>query len=259
MAKRGISLALSSGGARGLAHVGVLKVLDRHRIPVLGISGCSIGGLVGALYCTGFSGEMIDELARAIRGSHWLDLSVSRMGLVRGRKLEALIQLLTRGRRFEDCVPPLWVVAVDIEHGEQVIMGSGPLSDAIRATVSIPGIFAPVVRDGRVLVDGGVLNRLPVDVARQVPDSVVLAVDVGVNLASSVGSVVDILFQTFDIMAREIRYHRPLDADLVVKPRMPCERDAQFTEIQEYIQAGEEACEREIPRIQGLLNGEGGF
>lgn len=253
MSQPGVALALSSGGARGLAHIGVLKVLDQNQIPITGIAGSSMGGLVGALYCTGYTGAMIEEVALGIRRTDWIDFTLSKMGLVAGRKLEGLLSLLTRGRQFEDCRPPLKVVAVDIESATTVLIDSGSLAEGVRATVSIPGIFSPVVRQGQVLVDGGVLNRVPVDVARLFPHSIVVAVDVGVELSPKVGSVFDVLFQTFDIMARQLRQYQPLDADIVIEPKLTFNRDAHFSQVAALIRAGEEATELALPEIMALL------
>lgn len=252
----GVSLALSSGGVRGLAHVGALKALDRHQIPITAVAGVSMGGLIGALYCTGFTGEMIEEVVRVIRRNDWIDFSFSRMGMVRGRKLEDLIQMLTRGNHFEQCSPPLRVAAVDIERGVEEVLDSGPLVDAIRATVSVPGIFSPVEIGGKLLVDGGIINRVPTHLARRVPHSVVVAVDVGVELVSSVDSLFDVLFQTFDIMAREISHGKPCDADFTVTPDLPITRDTYFTNVDECIRAGEQAVEEVVPQLKEMLQGE---
>lgn len=254
MAKIGVALALSSGGARGLAHIGVLKVLERYHIPIAAIAGSSMGGVVGSLYATGYSAEMIENIAKGIRRSHWIDFSVSRMGLLAGKKLEGLINLFTQGKTFEDCHPPLQVVAVDIEKGTEVILNSGPLAQAIRATASIPGIFSPVIMEGRILVDGGIVNRVPVNIAKAVPNSIVVAVDVGVELAPRVQSMFDVLFQTFDIMVRELRRCQPVEADVVIEPRVGFSRESHVSHVEEIIRAGEDACERAIPSIQRLLN-----
>ncbi|WP_053958653.1 patatin-like phospholipase family protein [Sulfobacillus thermosulfidooxidans] len=258
MRKNGIALALSSGGARGLAHIGVLKVLERYQIPILAIAGSSMGGVIGALYSTGYSADMIEDIAKGIRRSHWIDFSVSRMGLLAGKKLEGLINLFTQGKTFEDCQPPLQVVAVDIEKGSEVILKSGPLAQAIRATASIPGIFSPVVMEGRILVDGGIINRVPVNVIKSVPNSIVVAVDVGVDLAPRVQSMFDVLFQTFDIMARELRQCQPIDADVVIEPHVGFSRESHVSHVEEIIRAGEKACEQAIPYIQQLLNDDQG-
>ncbi|AEJ39395.1 putative esterase of the alpha-beta hydrolase superfamily [Sulfobacillus acidophilus TPY] len=253
MAKKGVTLALSSGGARGFAHIGVIKVLEQHHIPILGIAGSSMGGLIGALYCTGYAGHMIEDLAQGVRRSHWIDFSLSKMGLVRGQKLLGMMNLLTRGLHFEDCRPPLKVVAVDIEKGEEVVIDSGSVAEGVRATTSIPGMFSPYVKDGRILVDGGVLRRVPVSLAESLADGVVVAVDVGVDLSPTVRSVFDILFQTFDIMARELRRYQPTKADVVIEPALQAVRDAEFTHVEDYIQAGEAACQAHLPEILALL------
>ncbi len=254
MKTQGIALALSAGGSRGLAHIGVLKVLERYQIPISGIAGSSMGGVIGALYASGYSGEMLENLVKRIRRTHWIDFSVSRMGLLAGKKLEGLINLFTQGKSFEDCRPPLQVVAVDIEKGTEVVLNSGPLARAIRATASVPGIFSPVVMDGRILVDGGVVNRVPVNVARTMPHNLVVAVDVGVDLSPQVNSMFDVLFQTFDIMVRDLRRYQPVEADVVIEPQVGFIRDAHFGHVEELVRAGEEACEQAIGLIMQKLN-----
>lgn len=254
--RRGITLALSSGGARGFSHIGVLQCLERYRVPVLGIAGSSMGGLVGALYCTGYSPSMLQELAVGLRRHQWIDFSVSKMGMVRGQKLLGLMNLLTHNRTFQDCNPPLTLVAVDIERGQEVVIGEGSVAEGVRATTSIPGIFSPFVKDDRVLVDGGVLNRVPVDLARELaPEAPVVAVDAGIDMTPVVKSVFDILFQAFDIMARELRQYKPINADVVIEPSLPNAREAQFTRVEEFIRAGERACEEKMPEIFRMLEG----
>ncbi|MCY0878001.1 MAG: patatin-like phospholipase family protein [Firmicutes bacterium] len=252
---RGVTLALSSGGARGFSHIGVLKCLERYRVPILGIAGSSMGGLIGALYCTGYTAAMMEELAHTLRRHQWIDFSLSKMGMVRGQKLLGLLTLLTRGRQFSDCDPPLKLVAVDIQRGEEVVLDHGSVAEAVRATTSIPGIFSPFVKDNRVLVDGGVLNRVPVDLARQLADAPVVAVDAGIDMSSEVRSVFDILFQAFDIMARELRRYKPLEADVVIEPKVPNAREAQFTRVDDFIRAGEIACEEKIGEILDRMEG----
>ncbi|MCY0898607.1 MAG: patatin-like phospholipase family protein [Firmicutes bacterium] len=252
---RGVTLALSSGGARGFSHIGVLKCLERYRVPILGIAGSSMGGLIGALYCTGYTATMMEELAHTLRRHQWIDFSLSKMGMVRGQKLLGLITLLTRGRQFSDCRPPLKLVAVDIQRGEEVVLDTGSVAEAVRATTSIPGIFSPFVKDNRVLVDGGVLNRVPVELARQLANAPVVAVDAGIDMSPEVRSVFDILFQAFDIMARELRRYKPLEADVIIEPKVPNAREAQFTRVDDFIQAGELACEEKIQEIFARMEG----
>lgn len=252
---RGVTVALSSGGARGFSHIGVLKCLESHQIPILGIAGSSMGGLIGALYATGHSVAMMEELAVNLRRNQWLDFSVSKMGMVRGQKLMALITALTRSQSFEECKPPLKLVAVDIQRGEEVVLDQGSVAEAVRATTSIPGIFSPYPKDGRLLVDGGVLNRVPVALARTLAHAPVVAVDAGIDMAADVKSIFDILFQAFDVMARELRRYKPVEADVLIEPRLPDVRNAQFTGVHDFIQAGEEACEGHISDILRQLEG----
>ncbi len=252
---RGVTLALSSGGARGFSHIGVLKSLERHHIPVLGIAGSSMGGLVGALYCCGYTADMLRDLAGSLRRSQWIDFSLSKMGMVRGLKLLELMEQLTKNRTFEELSPPLKLVAVDIQRGEEVVLDSGSVAEAVRATTSIPGIFSPVVRGDDVLVDGGVLNRVPVDLAREMAEAPVVAVDAGIDISPVVKSVFDILFQAFDIAARELRRYKPVQADVLIEPHVPNAREAQFTRVDEFVRAGEAACDEKISEILGRLEG----
>lgn len=249
----GIALALSSGGARGFVHIGILKVLDRHGVRIAGIAGSSMGALIGALYCSGYTGSMLEEIALEVRRSHYLDFSFSKMGFVAGKKLHAMVTRLTAGKRFEDCSPPLKMVAVDIERAEEVVIDQGPLADGVRASAAVPGMFSPVNREGRLLVDGGVLNRVPADLARTFPSAGVVAVDVGVDLAPRVSSVFDVLFQTFDIMARELRRYQTISADILIAPHLDLSRDRD--RARRFIRAGEEAGERAMPAIARLAAG----
>jgi NTE family protein len=248
-------LALSSGGARGFSHIGVLKCLERHNIPVLGIAGSSMGGLVGALYATGYTADMLEKLAGTLRRSQWIDLSVSKMGLVRGQKLLGLLHTLTRGGQFADTSMPLRLVAVDIQRGEEVVLDTGSIAEAVRATTAIPGIFSPFAIDGRLLVDGGVLNRVPVDLARALADAPVVAVDAGIDVSPHVKSVFDILFQAFDVMSRELLRYKPVEADVVIEPQLPNVRNSQFTGVTEFIKAGDDACEAQVQDILRKLEG----
>ncbi len=250
--RQGVALALSSGGVRGFVHIGVLKVLDRYHVPIAGIAGSSMGSLIGALYCSGYSGVELETLAKSIRRHHYMDVSVSKMGLIAGKKLHDLVLKWTDGKNMEDLSPPLKVVAVDIERGEEVVISQGSVADAVRASASIPGMFSPVVRQNRLLVDGGVLNRVPVELAREFAGDGVIAVDVGIDLASRMSSMFDVLFQTFDIMARELRRYQTMSADVIIQPRLDLTRDQDRT--RRFIAAGEAACEAAMPEIWRIVN-----
>ncbi len=211
-----IGLVLSGGGARGAAHVGVLKVLEQMHVPIDAIAGTSMGAVVGGLYASGLTAREIEKIMTSLNWQDAFrdrppreDLTLRRKqedesflvkfplgvrgghivlpkGLIQGQRLNQTLRRLTlpvaRIGDFDDLPTPFRAVATDLETGEAVVMGSGDLTSAMRASLSAPGIFAPVERDGRVLVDGGIADNVPVDIARAMGVDVVIVVDVGFPL-----------------------------------------------------------------------------
>lgn len=176
-----IGIALASGGSRGCAHSGVLRVLEREGIPIAAVAGTSIGALVGGVYAAGIPADHIQrewleaDLPRVVRA--FLP-GFPRAGLSSGREMERYIRSLIGDVRFEDLPIPFAAVACDLNTGEAIVLQSGPLAKAIRASASIPGVFHPVRWDGRLLVDGGLVDPLPIRVCRQLGADVVIGVDV---------------------------------------------------------------------------------
>jgi NTE family protein len=211
-----IGLVLSGGGARGIAHVGVLRVLQKLHVPIDAIAGTSMGAVVGGLYASGMSADQIEATVRSMNWEEAFrdrppreDLTLRRkqedenflvkfpigikggrpvlpMGLIEGQSLTEMLRRLTlpvaRITNFDDLPTPFRAVATDLESGREVVMGSGDLTSAMRASLSAPGVFAPVERGGRLLVDGGISDNVPVDVARAMGVDVVIVVDVGFPL-----------------------------------------------------------------------------
>jgi NTE family protein len=211
-----IGLVLSGGGARGAAHVGVLKVLEQLHIPIDAVAGTSMGAVVGGLYASGLSPREIESIMTSlnwqdafrdrppredltfrrkqedqnflvkfplgVRGSH-IQLP---KGLIQGQKLNQTLRRLTlpvaKVTNFDELPTPFRAVATDLETGDAVIMSSGDLTSAMRASMSAPGVFSPVDRDGRLLVDGGIAENLPIDVAREMGVDILIVVDVGTSL-----------------------------------------------------------------------------
>jgi NTE family protein len=163
-----IGLALSGGGAKGLAHIGVLKVLEEAQIPVHMLAGTSMGGAVAALYAAGLSAAEIEQFARSL---HLLDIvqrDRSYMGLIGNDKIaNRLREVLGGDLTFEQLKLPLALIATDLEAGEEVVIRNGPVIEAVLATMAVPIIFPPVKWQGRLLVDGGLLNQVPFDIVRQ--------------------------------------------------------------------------------------------
>ena len=249
-----LGLALGSGGARGFAHIGVLKALERHGIKVDLLAGSSMGSLVGAVYANGIDPDMMGKLATHLKRKHYVDLTVPGLGFVAGEKIKQLIHLLTHGKRIEELDIPLAIVATDIELGERVVFREGPVDQAVRASISIPGIFVPERVNGRLLVDGGVIDRVPVTVLREMGADIVIAVDVAqVDTSMKIRSIFDVIVQTIDVMEREIFQNRILAADLVIRPDVGHYTSIAYSGAEEIIELGERAGEENIPRIKELL------
>ncbi len=168
-------LVLSGGGARGYAHIGVLRSIEKRGIQVDAIAGCSMGGIIGALHAAGFEADKIRDLFEGLDLIGLLDRS-GMGGLIGGKGVTRHLEKHLP-QSFEDLEIPLAVTAVDVQRGRLVVLNRGKLMPALRATSALPGIFAAVRHAGRVLIDGGLLNNLPVDVIRTMTFAPVVAVD----------------------------------------------------------------------------------
>lgn len=174
-----IGLALGSGAARGLAHIGVLRVLEEERVPVAAIAGTSIGALIGALYAAGVTIAQMEEIARNV---DWRDLArlvdpvFPGAGLIDGKKVARFIAGILPVHSFEELRLPFAVTATDVETGEDLVIKQGNLLEAVRAAIAFPGIFTPVRFGDRFLVDGGLCNPVPVDVAWELGSDKVIGV-----------------------------------------------------------------------------------
>ena len=173
-------LALGSGSARGLAHVGVIQALEAYHIPIDMIAGTSIGSVIGSLYAAGASIDQLEEAALSMKKSKTfslIDPTLPHSGLISGKKIEKMLNgLALKGKTFDDLRIPFAAVATDVESGVEVILNQGKLIDAVRASISIPGIFTPVKYQDYYLVDGGVVDPVPVDVLQKMGADIIIAV-----------------------------------------------------------------------------------
>ena len=272
-----LGLILGGGGARGLSHIGILKVLDDEKIDISSISGCSMGGLVGALYALGYSiNELIEivEKHTSIREMiNIVDRTPRRRGLIVGQRLRTLLtKLIGENTTFQDTRIPLSVNAVDLISSKEIVITEGKLIDAVMATIAVPGVFMPVEFGDHLLVDGGTLNNLPVNNIYQFHPDVLLAVDVHPDIKNEIpwqvtGQKPKILVPVSDTFldfyrAQLIMISRLTEinlasspADLVIKPALPPE----FTMFYGYhhahrlIKIGEDAAREKINQIKSLL------
>jgi NTE family protein len=187
MTEKTVGLVLGSGSSRGWAHIGVIEALEEAGIPVHLIAGCSVGAYVGAIFASGGLSSL-KQFVLGMDGKRmfsYFDVVIPRSGLLDGnRKLREFLSGHTKAEAFEDLAVPLKMVATDLETGDKVVLKSGDLFTALRATMAFPGLFAPVAVKGRWLVDGGLVDPVPVGVARAMGADVVIAVDLNSDLVS---------------------------------------------------------------------------
>ncbi len=254
--KRKIGLALSGGAARGFAHIGVLKVLEEERMPVSFLAGTSAGALMGAFYASGMNIRMLERLTKAVERRTWIDFTVSRMGFIGGNKVEQIVYLLTRRATFSDLKIPFAAVAVDLYSGEKVVIKEGIVAEAVRASISIPGCFVPVEINGKMLVDGAVLERLPVEVVRNMGADFVIAVDTGFHKgAVDITNALDVITRSIEIMAKEMSLNQLDCADAVITPELGDIAPSQFERVSEAVSLGEKAARSALPAIYSQLEG----
>lgn len=233
------ALVLGAGGARGFAHLGILQVLRDEKIDFDYVVGCSAGAIFGAVWAAGLDLYRVERLLTYPGFTKKLfDLSVSRDGLVKGDKILEVMRLLLKDAVFSELPIPLAVIATDIENGEMVVFREGSVAHAVRASISIPGFFKPYHYQGRLLVDGAVLNRLPLDIAQAMGAEKILAVDVKKGLSGKLTSVVDILQRSIEILEEEVFRSRSLDAAFLLQPEVAHIGSLQFDRTPEAIEIG---------------------
>lgn len=249
-----IGLALGSGGARGFAHLGVIKVLKEAGIPIDMVAGSSMGALVACFYGAGLDIERLYKISSAFKRKYYLDFTVPKMGFIAGKRVKDLIRMFTHGKNIEELDIPIGIVATDLMTGEKVVFTKGSIADAVRASISIPGIFVPEKLNGRLLVDGGVVDRVPVSVVKDMGADLVIAVDVShVKTNSEVTSIFDVIMQSLDIMQMELVNHRVIASDVIIRPRVDKYSSRAFTNIEEIISIGEEEARNQIDKIKDMI------
>jgi len=249
-----IGLALGSGGARGFAHLGVIKAFKDAGIPIHLIAGSSMGALVASFYGAGIDMDRLYKLSTAFKRKYFLDFTVPKMGFISGKKVKEFIKVFTHGKNIEDLSIPIGIVATDLLTGEKVVFKTGSVADAVRASISIPGIFVPEKLNGRILVDGGVSDRVPVSVAKEMGADIVIAVDVSrVKRNAEITSIYDVIMQSIDIMQAEIISNREIAASVMIRPPVEIYSSRAFTNIEEIINLGEEEAKKHITQIKTVI------
>jgi NTE family protein len=254
-----VGLALSGGAARGMAHIGVLRVLLEAGVPVDFIAGTSAGALVGGALAAGMSLDEIEAISRSLR---WRDvgrMTLSRLGVQSSARMEEFIRARFPTTRFEELRIPFAAVATDLHTGSPVIMkDEGDVAFAIRASCCIPGWYVPVTDAlGRQLVDGGLVANIPTRAARELGADVVLAVDVnaeGAKFLSPPHSAIGILLQSMMVVQHTVSSLQLMEADIAIRPKVGHIRWDEMARVSELIKAGEAAAREMIEHIQELVS-----
>lgn len=283
-----VGVVLSGGGARGFAHIGALKVLEEMGMPIDYIVGTSMGSIVGGLYAVGYSAQEIEDIVNEVDweelftdtpprklwsyqkkrasakymfevGFNWDGFVVPR-GLTAGQKISNLMAFLTMQasdiEHFDDFPIPYRAVGTDIVTGEEVILDHGSLPDAMRASMAVPGVFTPVTINGRLLVDGGVVKNLPVDVAKNMGADVIVAIDISTPLRNkeALGNPVSILNQVIGLQISRVTEEQRKLADIVIIPELEGYSSSSFGKASEIIPLGEKAVRMRLQELQDLLS-----
>ena len=286
MKKPKIGLALGGGGARGMAHVGVLKVLERNAVPIDLIAGTSIGALVGGAYAQhpdtsrlearvldfldspAFKESGLDrfsrneaaenffgQVAKYVRERVVINLAHSREALARTSRLAKVVDAILEDTGIEESHIPLVIVATDLVSGEDVMYQQGGIREACLASASIPGFLPPIEHNGSKLVDGAVTAPVPVQAARALGADIVIAVDVSQDLdpAPEIQSIVDIMFRASSVTNNKLKSLMLRNADVVIRPAVGHEHWADFGNTRELIREGEKAARDNLNEIECAL------
>ncbi len=279
-----VGVALGGGAAFGLAHVGVLEVLDDAQVPVDMVVGTSMGSIVATGYAAGIPTAEMRHIAERVGRSPvtlagLVDLNPTAPGLLSGRRLQRTFNpLLGSAQTFEDLVVPCQTVAADIESGQRVCIGSGRLEDAFRASSSIPLLIAPWVHEGKVLVDGAIVDPVPAEVARDMGADLVFSVNVVPHLRRGVTTVIsrvtrgvsmlnplslrhrglptfaDTLMNTIQTLQHELGHFKAASADVRINPDLADITWVEFYKAPEIISRGQQAAEAALPDIRRALD-----
>lgn len=288
-----IALVLSGGGAKGIAHVGVLKVIEKTGLQVDYITGTSMGSIVGGLYASGYTAEMLEQLVLNMDWDAMLADDISRRstsieekgdhdkyitsfqiakkgillptGFKRGQRLTTMMSRLTQHvqdvRDFDRLPIPFRCIGTDIVTGEAYVIKKGSLSEAMRASMAIPSIFTPIEIDGRLLVDGGVIRNLPVSDARSMGADIIIAVDVGAPLykKDELTSVIQIMDQSVSFLGYQSTQKERNLSDVLVLPDITGFSSNDFNRGEELITVGEKAGRLIIPELEALVEQQNRF
>lgn len=259
MERKRVGLALSGGGARGFAHVGVLRVLEENGIEIDMIAGTSAGSIVGGALATGMSAAEIYDLGKKVGWFNMTGFSYSPRGLLTNKPMGDFLAANLPVHQFEDLMKPFSAVAYDMENSKAVVMKEhGDLITAIRASCAVPGVFVPVIdNEGRSLVDGGVVSPMPTKEVKKLGADVIIAVDVlscGSSFRHTPKTLVGTFIQAAMTLVRTASINQHYRADIVIEPQIAHIRPDEIRRMDELVSLGEEAALAMIDEIKAIVS-----
>jgi NTE family protein len=250
-----VALVLGGCGARGFAHVGVIRELESAGIPIDMIVGVSVGSLIGVLYADTMDSFKLEWKAFDIEKDQIFDFKMINIasGLAKGEAVMEYIDKNIRAKKIEDLQVPVAIVAADLNTGEPVVFKSGSIRDAVRASVSVPGVFAPVPYKDKLLVDGGVLGNLAPQVAKEMGADIIIGVNIAKprqKMDTREPNAFTVIMESIEIMGDQIVILQEKDFDFLIRPDVGDVGITDFTRKKELIEAGRVAAKAMIGQIQ---------
>lgn len=252
--RKTVGLALSGGVALGGAHIGVLKALREHNVTIDYISGTSVGALVGSLYAFN---QDIDEVERVAKALSWRDIStfsVSTFALFSNRKMKNLLKKHIGDAQFQDAKIPLSIIATDISSGSKVVIEEGSVADAVLASTCIPGIFKPIQLNGGLLVDGGIVENLPISPLRSKGADIIIAVDLNAKRGiQKPTNIMDVLINSFHFTLSNASRKMHDEADILVAPNLAEFNLVKTDQTPQLIEVGYKEANRVLSELTDLF------
>jgi NTE family protein len=252
-----IGIALGGGFARGIAHIGILKVLEEEGIPIRMVAGTSVGALIGAAYCSGLTIAELEEVAHKVRFTTFVRWTLSRCGFASNDRMVSFLTRTLKMQRFEELRIPLGVTATDFNTGEGVVFRTGPIIDPVRASCAYPGMFLPVEIGGRWMVDGMLSHPVPTRPLREMGAERVLAVHLKGQWSKTTAPrhLFDVIGQSFAIAQDRMSPVWRSAADLVIEPDVAGFDYDDFKRADELMRVGELAMRRALPEVRKWMEG----
>lgn len=256
-----IALVLGGGGARGFTHIGVIKVLEEEKIPIDIVVGTSIGAIFGALYADGMSPIKIEEITKDISLTDIAKFSFSSIfnllfknKFLDSKNIQVLVAKHINDKNFYELNIPFACVAVDIKTGEKIVMQDGNVANAVRASASIPGLFEPVEYKQRFLIDGGIVDNLPISVAKNLGADIIIAVNIEADYTQNQPkTILQVLLQISYIQGERLKNEAEKEADFIINPKVNNFSIIDIKKRNELILKGEFETRKDIKNIKKII------